>query len=119
MSPPAAAPVTEYEVVCGCGRTVRGERGRRHQVVPCPGCGRPLFVLPRSPWSAPAGRGGPALAGRLLASPWRWPVLAGAVSAVVIVAGFTIVLPYLARGKHRGENEPPAAPVASSEILAR
>src|SRR5438105_1847067 len=105
MTARATARATPYEVVCSCGRTVRGERGRRHQVVPCPGCGRGLFVLPRSPWLAPAGTGGPSLAGRLLRGPWRWPVLAGTVSLVVIVAGFLIVLPRMARSKRPAETD--------------
>jgi hypothetical protein len=42
-------PVAPYEVVCECGGVVKGLRKSRHQVVPCPGCGRSVFVLPFSP----------------------------------------------------------------------
>jgi hypothetical protein len=86
-----------YELTCTCGRSVRGERGRRHQVVPCPVCGRPLFVLPRSPWLAPPPTGPRPRGGGL--RPWRGPLLAGFASAAVLAAGFLVALPYLGRDK--------------------
>jgi hypothetical protein len=38
-----------YEVVCTCGRTARGHRHARHQVIKCADCGAKLFILPGSP----------------------------------------------------------------------
>ena len=35
-----------FEVVCSCGAIVTGPREVHHQAVPCPNCGKPLFVLP-------------------------------------------------------------------------
>ncbi len=114
MSQRATAQATPYEVVCGCGRSVRGERERRHQVVPCPGCGRALFVLPRSPWPA---EDAPAVAGR--ASSWRWPIVAGRASAAAIVAGFLIALPYLARGRGESGARQTEPTLTGGAILAR
>jgi hypothetical protein len=68
---------------------VRGERRRRHQVVPCPACGRPVFVLPHSPWSASRP---PALP-----RPWRAPLRAGLLSLLGLVALFLLLLPRLQR----------------------
>jgi hypothetical protein len=55
----------------------------------------------------------------LLGSPWRWPVLAGLGSLVVIVAGFVVLLPYLARSKERPEESGQGRPVAAGDILVR
>jgi hypothetical protein len=93
-----------YEVPCVCGRLVRGERRRRHQVVPCPGCGRPVFVLPLSPWSAARP---PALP-----RPWRAPLLAGLLSLLGLVALFLLLLPRVRRAP--GER---AGPPGAEEVL--
>jgi hypothetical protein len=77
-----------YEVSCRCGQVLRGERGRRHQVVPCPGCGRGVFVLPGAP-VAPRRRR--RFAWHLL----RWPLLAGALCLVAVVVGYSYALPRL------------------------
>jgi hypothetical protein len=64
----------------------------------CPGCGRGVFVLPRSPFEAAVP------AARAPATPWRsWrvPVIAAAGCVVVVLASFLAVWPYLGReGKH-------------------
>jgi hypothetical protein len=41
-----------YRVTCSCGAGYAGQRLSTHQVLSCQRCQRPLFVLPRSPWSA-------------------------------------------------------------------
>src|SRR5260370_42281357 len=66
--------VVSYDVLCSCGQSLRGARQRRHQVVPCPGCGRGVFVLPESPLET----GEAAPAAPVSARPW-WhaPLLAG------------------------------------------
>lgn len=38
-----------FQLSCGCGETVSGVRQPRHQILGCPRCQQPLFVLPRSP----------------------------------------------------------------------
>jgi hypothetical protein len=80
---------TAYEVTCRCGQVLRGARGRRHQVVPCPGCGRGVFVLPGAPVAAPR------RARRSLWGALRWPLLAGALCLIAVVVGYSFALPYL------------------------
>ena len=38
----------DFEVRCGCGRTVTGKRMKSHQRIACPACNAWLFVLPAS-----------------------------------------------------------------------
>lgn len=54
MSRPSPEVIIFYEVSCLCGRPLRGRRQRTRQIVSCAGCGRKRFVLPSSPWLAPA-----------------------------------------------------------------
>jgi hypothetical protein len=42
-----------FEVACVCGQSIKGIRQEAHQVMACPGCGRQIFILPRSPLPAP------------------------------------------------------------------
>jgi len=42
-----------YNVVCGSGHRVRGERTEGYQALRCPVCGEGVFVLPRSPLPDP------------------------------------------------------------------
>jgi hypothetical protein len=86
-----------YEVMCSCGQILRGERQRRYQVVPCPSCGRGVFVLPHSALDvrdeeslAPAPRGKGLLA-------WRTPLLVGAGSLVLLLAAFAVAWPFLVK----------------------
>lgn len=84
-----------YEVTCPCGRAVAGTRRAQHQVVACPGCGRPLFVLPASPLPlvlsveerAAARRTRPSLVAQ-----WWMPVTAAALTLIIVVAIFVVVL---------------------------
>jgi hypothetical protein len=78
---------------------VRGKRRRRHQVIPCPSCGQPVFVLPRSAF--PDRRPGPPAAARKrpragLAA-WRGPLIAAGATLLVLALGFLLLLPYLNR----------------------
>ncbi|QDV30035.1 hypothetical protein Spb1_19620 [Planctopirus ephydatiae] len=41
--PPVAVP---FEIACGCGNTITGERSFSHQFIPCVQCGQKVFVLP-------------------------------------------------------------------------
>jgi hypothetical protein len=101
-----------FEVVCDCGRNVRGRREARHAFVPCPGCGRRLFVLPASPWaSAP----GPAPAkGRLRL--WRGPLLAALVSLALLTAAFLLLWPRLSRDRPHPEGPGPGAAEARARF---
>lgn len=49
--PPREPP--PFAVPCPCGATLRGHRLAVAQVLPCPGCGRDVFVLPRCPYPPP------------------------------------------------------------------
>lgn len=107
-----------FEVICACGRGVRGERRPHAHVVACPGCKRPVFVLPHSPWIERAAA--PARWPRLRA--WRAPLLAGAGCAVVLLLLFFVVVPYLPRRTtdHATEavGEPPLpARVAAARVM--
>jgi hypothetical protein len=91
-----------YEVACACGHVLRGLRQVRHQVVPCPACRQPVFVLPHSPlprWSAadlPAAGAGARPAPP--PSPWRfwlWPAVAGAITVPVVIAVILAIVAYL------------------------
>jgi len=42
-------PESPYAVACSCGWVARGRRLPTHQIIPCGGCGRKIFVLPSSP----------------------------------------------------------------------
>jgi hypothetical protein len=123
-APSGSSVVVPYEVTCACGQAVRGARKRRHQVVPCPACGAPVFVLPRSPFpavpgAAPAAGGGVALAaGR---SPWLMPAVAGAVSLAVLLVLFLLSVPLLSRHAPKGQTEEtsPAGRLASAREAGR
>ncbi|MGH7222778.1 MAG: hypothetical protein ACRELF_06100 [Gemmataceae bacterium] len=54
MRRPVVEAAVPYEVSCRCGQTLRGGRQRTRQIVSCPSCGRKRFILPSSPWLAPA-----------------------------------------------------------------
>jgi hypothetical protein len=94
IRPPAAAPPSSFAVACGCGGTARGVRTRRRQVVACPACGRPVFVLPASPLPPPDGAAQPAAAGRRA---WRLPLLAAAVALALLLALFLALFYLLPR----------------------
>jgi hypothetical protein len=92
---PAEAAVA-FEVVCSCGRPVRGERRTQHQVVPCPTCGQALFILPRGAWPAGATRPAAAAAARaphrLL---WRLALAAVAAAALGSIVLYLVLHPLL------------------------
>jgi hypothetical protein len=93
-----------FALTCTCGQPLRGERQRRHQIVPCPACGRPSFVFPLSPFDLPA-EAPPAL--RLWRRPWRTPVVAGVGSVALLLAGFFLAWPYLMRRPEPAVEDPP------------
>ena len=46
--------VQYFNVTCGSGHRIRGERTEGYQALRCPACGNGVFVLPRSPLPEPA-----------------------------------------------------------------
>ena len=46
--------VQYFNVTCGSGHRVRGERTEGYQALRCPACGEGVFVLPSSPLPEPA-----------------------------------------------------------------
>jgi hypothetical protein len=98
-------PVAElnYEIECRCGAAVRGQRLAVSQALPCPACGRPVFILPMSPLPAEllgslAGGTAPEYPALKLAGLrrfWLGPLAAGlAALAVVGVVIASIVSKY-------------------------
>jgi hypothetical protein len=94
-SRPPELPVP-FTVTCASGHVVRGFRQRRHQVVRCRECGESLFVLPRSPFpSLQQADGSPSPSAR--ASPWRRPLLAAALTVIVVAGALTVFFTVLTR----------------------
>lgn len=86
--PPALAPA--FELTCLCGARLRGHRMTRHQVVPCPGCNEPRFILPLSPLpSPPAGT-------TILEAPsghrTPWVMIGISVAVIAVVIGIIVAL---------------------------
>src|SRR5260370_35341897 len=87
-----------FEVACACGHILRGQRQRTHQVIPCPACGRSVFIFPSSPLPPPRGtedRGSKIEAGKdggsIARSAWRTPLLAGAGPLALVVLAFGLI----------------------------
>ncbi len=47
------APAQTFEIRCGCGKSLSGERTRAEQTATCPACKSALFVLPASVYPIP------------------------------------------------------------------
>jgi hypothetical protein len=88
--PAAAEP---YDVACACGGRARGLRQARHQVVRCPGCGGPVFVLGRTPLPGASGESHAAAIPRRY---WVGPVLAAVLTLAAVVVIFSRLIPALA-----------------------
>ena len=84
--------MTSFELTCVCGQSLRGDRQRRHQVVPCPACGRSSFVFPLSPYDRPPELAPPPAKWR---RSWRMPVFAALGSVSLLLVGFALAWPYL------------------------
>src|SRR5262245_6132375 len=92
-----AQPVS-YEVACACGEQCRGQRTPRHQVVHCPACNAPVFILPSSPLP-PVGTSGASRSTTALhrhIKPWIWPVAGATVTLVAVIVGFVVLVRGLA-----------------------
>jgi hypothetical protein len=100
-------------VTCSCGHTLFGQRRRRHQVVRCPKCGKPLFILPNNVYppahveaATPAETTAPS-SQRTWLRAWRLPLLAALTTLVIAVVFFVWVWPHLGR-----KQEPPGETVS-------
>ncbi|MCI0380335.1 MAG: hypothetical protein L0215_22350 [Gemmataceae bacterium] len=101
----AVPPTPVFQVSCPCGHVARGTRTAEHQAVPCPRCGRVLFILPTSPWTALARHAGAAQS----PSAWRrrdWllPVAASALAALALFMVYRfLIAPYWFSTKENGD----------------
>jgi hypothetical protein len=99
-----SGPRLPYAVTCGCGNTLFGQRRHRHQVVHCPKCGKPVFILPNNVYpaahvedAAPGSKKvAPASRGSGLRA-WRLPLLAALTTLLGAVVVFLWVWPHLGR----------------------
>jgi hypothetical protein len=93
-----------FTVLCRCGQALHGDRQRRSQVLPCPGCRRPVFIFPRSPFpdrpgqpATPTDNRSPSARIARWLTPWRRPLVAGLITLLLLGLGFWLLLPYLSR----------------------
>ena len=103
-------PGPRYEVPCGCGRVLRGARQQRRQILRCPGCGRKVFVLAKSPVPPPAAMAAadpasPARRPKRL-GPWWGPLIAGVVTLTILIVIFVAAAPFLGRPAPHADGEP-------------
>jgi len=112
LRPDSGSPMS-FAITCDCGGSIAGVRCPQHQILPCPICRQPLFVLPRSRWPTLDGEALPRIEHRL--RPWRMPLLAGIITLVLVGAAFWALLPLLTRPKH----ETPFSSGAADEIRQR
>ena len=121
---PAVAP--PYEVVCACGRVLRGRRQARHQVLRCDGCGQPVFVLPQSALAeGGSADGGSVKTGaapgpdqRARRSLWLWPLLAAVATLAVVVSAFGIGIWLYSRPRPAPARAAPRAPDFETHLKA-
>lgn len=116
--PPAPSVVVPYRIVCACGGVVEGTRLRQTQVVDCPGCGQPQFVLPVGAWGGPVGAGKKTMAAKPRASRRvaGVAIVAAAVAAAGVLAVFVVLWPHLGRDTTRATSQP-QAPVNDARRL--
>jgi len=77
-----------FRARCACGAVAEGPRPSKARAVPCPGCGRRLFVF-----AAPPGEPRPPRRWR-----WRGPLIAAALSVALLAIVLAVIIPLLARG---------------------
>lgn len=102
-----------FEIVCACGHVLKGQREEKFQAVPCAGCGRQRFVLPRSPLPPLEGAAGTTNSASGV-SPSLKKLLLPAGAAILVLGGvLTVLLLYLGRNNGRPKDgtsaEGPAA----------
>lgn len=112
----ASGPAPPYEVSCACSQVLRGVRQARRKIVPCPACGRKVFVLPRSPLPPPEGDA-VAAPRRAALGPWRLPLFAGMATLATLIILFLALAPFLVRpAPPRQDDEP--LPDLRGQIMA-
>ena len=87
-------PPVPFEVACVCGQLQRGLRTGRAQILPCPRCGEPVFILPRSPLPPPPDEPVvPTVAenDKRTRSPWLLPLAAALMTLAVVVAAYVFL----------------------------
>jgi len=103
-----------YEVACRCGYMLRGQRQPIHQVIPCPACGRSVFIFPLSPLPPPPGAENPGSrvenrergGGSIARSPWRIPLLAGTGTLALVVLAFALIFHFSKGRDSFSDNDP-------------
>lgn len=95
MGRPPTEAVASYEVSCACGRPLRGQRQSMRQIVSCPNCGRKRFILPISPWSAPATAAATRQTSGVRLRHLLLMIVSGGTVAMILI--FLLVRPYLHR----------------------
>jgi len=121
-----------FEVACACGQLIRGQRQPSHQVIPCPACGRLVFIFPSSPLPAPIGTGdqesriehpsterGSILDPlfsifRVRLGPWRTPLLAGVGTLALVAVFFALIF----RSYKKQNSNPGSDPKSVHEHIA-
>jgi hypothetical protein len=89
-----------YEIECRCGTMLRGRRMAQSQTVPCPSCGKPVFVFPTSPLpqemlgSLASGTAPDHPALRLTGAVkfWLGPAIAGGLALIVVGIVITTIV---------------------------
>jgi len=91
----AAEAEPAFQVACACGHTLTGQRGSRHQVLPCPACARKVFVLGKSPLPPPHREGRAAVVAsgpRLRRRDWSLILGVATVALGALVAAYFLFL---------------------------
>jgi hypothetical protein len=105
-------PAPAFAVACRCGHVLRGLRQARAQVLPCPVCGRNLFVLPASPYLTVRDESPPPSSPRLARPSWRGPLRAAGLTLFVVLLLFAFGWGLLRRGR------PSDSPSSGAEVAA-
>ena len=107
-----------YAVACRCGHALHGQRGRRHQVIPCPKCAQPVFILPYSAYPAvhqdePGSlKKKPGPLPRSSRRAWQMPLAAALATLALAVVFFLWIWPSL---KHTSTEKQLVAPAPRAE----
>lgn len=109
--PPVEAPVP-YEILCPCGKPLRGQRRNTQQIVACSNCGRKHFVFANSPWLAPPAAALRGHATLLKLSHVLLVIVLGGALAMGLI--FLLVRPYL---RHPNRTTDPSAELSDSHTL--
>jgi len=108
---PPTGPAPVYDAVCSCGAALHGARQARRQVVPCPSCGRSVFVMAWSCLPSPEAELAPQpTAPRRRRRPWILPLAGAGVTLTVLILLFLLLRPFLSRPTPAKDQSKPPAP---------